>query len=128
MSKSRWMVLHIPVDPLKRNPHDGNHQEYKNTAFGTDRAARQPPWTLKGRVQEMSGHDGAAVGHGIQERFSPVEREMKSHGEPKIAGAPQGQAEKQSDQARGEFSVPGLARISLMSKAEQQRQQDGARP
>ena len=114
--------LNVTVHAIKRYPNDSDHQEDEYTPLRTHCTAGEPSWSLKGRVQQMPRHHGAAIGHRKQKRLTPIEGRMKPYREPQISCSPQRQAEEESYQPGGYFSEPRFPGIALVSETEHQRQ------
>src|SRR5262249_54353470 len=83
---------------------------------------------LEGWVHKVPRRGRPAVGHGEQEGLAPIKREVKSDGKPQVAGAPQSQAEEESDQPGGECPGPGLTGIVEMNGTEDDRQRYSCGP
>ena len=68
--------------------------------------------------REMASDHQAAVGDAVEERLRPVPGCVEADGPPERAGAPQAEAEEETDEAGGEQAERRLAGIAAVAEAE----------
>src|ERR1700687_268680 len=118
----------LGIDAIEHNPKHCDNDETEHAAFGPYRSAAQPWRAVQRRTQQVTGPHLSTGGYGVEESFSPIPESMKADGKPEIAGAPQCEAEEESDECRGEQASPLLAFIPPMYESKQTRHDHGCRP
>src|SRR5215471_7225606 len=71
----------------------------------------------------MARHNQAAIRHGVQKRFSPIEGGVQAHGIPEIARAVEREREKEADQNNAGRTDAAFSGIAQMRRAEYQRKE-----
>jgi hypothetical protein len=80
------------------------------------------------RREEMALNHKAAVGGTVEEGLRPVPRRVEADGPPERAGAPQAEAEDDSDERGGEQADGRLAGVGAVDEAESEGEQQGRGP
>src|SRR5580700_8393101 len=109
-------MLRISANALPVLVH-GVPNEAQNASLRSHRPSRQPQWAVEGRAQQVTRRNAPAVGNGIEKTFSPIPSRVKSHGEPERSGAPQREAEEESNRRCDQNSAPVLPSVAEVDQA-----------
>src|SRR3989442_46845 len=121
-----------PITPLEQHEQRRDHGEDEQARLDPSRPASQPIRPGERRDQQVVA-DGPApvarVGRAADRERGVVEPRVETHREPKAAGAPQRQAQKQPDQPDAREVRQILHRLEeVVQPAEQEREQRGRPP
>lgn len=104
------------------------HDECNDAALRSCRTSREPIRALHGGVQESADAEKSTVGRAVEKRLRPVPGCVEANGEPEIAGAPDGQAEKQGGRNNLQNTECVFSVIEYMGGAEHEREKHRSRP
>ena len=76
----------------------------------------------------MAGSDASAVRDRVEKTLAPIPRHVEADGPPEIAGAAEGEAEKEADADDGRDADFCFAGIDEMHGSEEKREERGGRP
>ncbi len=100
------------------------HEDEENVdaPFGAGGSSAEE-WLADGMGgEEMELDEGSAVGYAVEKRLRPVPRGVEADGPPERTGAPEAEAEEESDKAGAEQADGGLAGIGSVAEAEEERE------
>src|SRR5581483_2506372 len=107
----------MAVNTREQSPGQRDHGKTEDASLGTGRTATQPLRTAQARTEQVPRRRHSAVRNRIEKCLPPIPSGMKSYGKPKIARAPQGEAEEQPDKCRCQQARPMLLIVLQMDQA-----------
>src|ERR1022692_1962719 len=105
--------------------HDGQDGDDEDAAFRTGGSATEEGLAYGVGGEEMVLDHESAVGDTVEEGLGPIPRGVEADGPPERAGAPEAEAEDDSDQPGGEQSDGRFAGVLAMAEAEEDGEDGG---
>src|SRR5262249_10032586 len=121
-------ILDLWIHPVENDPQRDQQRKHQNATLRSDGPSGQPYWALEGRVEQVAGRRGPAIGYGVEVGLSPVPGHVEPDGDPQVAGAEQGQAKEEPDQAGGDQAELSLSGVAPVNRAETSGEDRRRRP